>query len=159
MRGRPSASPLTTGEAAATWRRASAWSGRGAHERDDALALGSRSDGALERAQARIEVLGPVAGAAHQLAHDVDGELRTVEGRARLSAADARLGRGLGDAPAQRLVEPQLRARLPRGVGTLAHVGQVGQGGELVEQRVLLGRRAGSDGAGSDGSGLARRPA
>ncbi len=38
-------------EAAATWSRASAWSGRGAHERDDPLALGCRGDGALEGAR------------------------------------------------------------------------------------------------------------
>lgn len=38
----------------------------GAHERDDALALGSGRDGALERAQPGVEVVGPVAGAAHQ---------------------------------------------------------------------------------------------
>jgi hypothetical protein len=60
-----------------------------AHQRDDAFALGRRRDRALEGAESGVEVVGPAAGTAHELAHDLDGELRTVEGRARLGTAYA----------------------------------------------------------------------
>ena len=130
---------------------------RGAHERDDALALCRGRDGALEGAQTGVEVVGPVARAAHQLAHDLDGELGTVEGRARLGAPHPGLGRGLRDASAQGLVEAEPRAGVPGCVGAGAHVGQVGQRRELVEQHALLGGRAGGRARGGRARGRAAR--